>query len=213
MDIATFIALTPEYQNLGLNILTASFFITLCFTFFLQLPGLVEQARTLWRNRSAEGVDMITFITLFSYFLISLAYMFSVYSAAGIINSLALLPPQLAILWAIFTFKKMRPADWSVAAIGLSLFGAMLFSNLKETIFALVSVLVFIGLTLQPLAMIRSKTSANVALSFPRNFTIVTFVWTIYGLAIGDWFIAGSSGAFMLVHLTTTLLWFKYRVR
>jgi uncharacterized protein with PQ loop repeat len=209
--VAAVIVSTFEYQNFGLNVLTISFLVTVGFTFFLQLPGLVSQAQTLWKNKSAEGVEMLTFIAFFSYFLVTLIYMFSISSVAGIINSLTLLPPQIFILAALFKYKKIRLIDVAVGAIGAVLVAGMLVPEWRAVIFTSASILVFFALLLQPLTMLRTKSVLNIAVSFPRNFAVVTLVWTIYGLTIGDWYVAGSSGAFMLVYLLTTVLWYRYR--
>ena len=62
---------TPEYQSFGWSLVFAGFVTTVVLTFGLQLPGLINQARTIWRNRSAEGVEMLTFIGVL---VVGLAY-------------------------------------------------------------------------------------------------------------------------------------------
>ncbi len=208
----SFVMSTPEYQTFGWNLIFGSFLVTVGFTFVLQLPGLINQAKTIWRNRSAEGVEMLTFITFFTYFAVFLVYAFLIRSGAGIVNVIVLLPPQLFILAGVTRFKKLRFIDMLATALGIAIFVLILvLPQYKEIFFITASVAVFIGLLLQPVEMIRTKTSSNIALSFPINFAIVATVWTMYGVAINDWFLALASGAFALVYLFTTILWFKYR--
>ncbi|MBI2108796.1 MAG: hypothetical protein HYT93_01260 [Parcubacteria group bacterium] len=206
-----FVISTPEYQHFGWNLISGSFLITVGLTFGLQLPGLTNQAKTIWKNQSAGGIEMLTFIAFFTYFVVFLVYAFSIHSGAGIVNALVLLPPQLFILMGVARFKKLRKIDMFVAVVGIALFLCAVILSHKEIFFLIASVAVFIGLTLQPLEMVKTKTSANVALSFPFNFAIVAVVWAIYGAAIHDWFLAGASGSFAIVYLFTVILWFKYR--
>jgi len=201
---------TPEYREWGWNIVAGSFLITVALTFGLQLPGVINQARKIWGNRSAEGIEMLTFISFFTYFAVFLVYAFSIHSGAGMINTFVLLPPQLFILAGVARFKKVRLVDMLAAIGGITLFALIITLPNKEIFFTIASVAVFIGLILQPIEMIRTKTSENVALSFPLGFSFVTFVWTIYAIAIGEWFLVGASGAFMLVYIWTTIMWFKY---
>ena len=206
-----FVKATPEYQGWGWNLVSFSFLATVAFTFFLQLPGLTNQSRTIWLNHSAKGVEMLTFIAFFTYFIVFFVYAVSIHSGAGVVNVLALIVPQLFILAGIARFKQMRTIDKLAALVGAVIFVLALVLPQKEIFFSIVSVGVFVGLLLQPLEMIRTKTSENIALSFPANFTIVTAVWTIYALAIGDWFLAVASAAFTLEYLLVVILWFVYR--
>src|SRR3989338_4477602 len=123
---------TPEYQSFGWSLVFAGFVTTVVLTFGLQLPGLINQARTIWRNRSAEGVEMLTFIAFFTYFVVFLVYAFSIRSGAGILNALVLLPPQLFILTGVARFKKFRKIDTFAAAIAVILFVSAVILSHKE---------------------------------------------------------------------------------
>src|SRR3989344_521759 len=195
---------TPEYQSFGWSLVFAGFVTTVVLTFGLQLPGLINQARTIWRNRSAEGVEMLTFIAFFTYFAVFLVYASLIHSGAGMLNAFILLPLQLFILWGVVRFKKLRIIDMLAAVGGATLLALIIaLPEYKEKFFMITSVAVFVGLLLQPIEMFKTKTSANVAFSFPVNFAVVAAVWTIYGIAIDDWFLAGASGAFTAVYLLT----------
>ena len=210
--IVNFAMSTSEYQEWGWNIIAASFLLTAVLTFVLQLPGLINQARTIWRNRSAQGVETLTFIAVFTYFIVFLVYALSIHSGAGIVNTIVLIPPQLFILAGIARFKYLRSIDTLAGLAGIVLFILIVILPHKEIFFTIASVAVFIGLLLQPIEMIKTKTSANIALSFPFGFMIVAAVWTIYGVAVSDWFIAGASGVFAFTYIWIIALWFKYRL-
>lgn|SRR3989338_8469517 len=202
---------THEYQGWGWNIVSISFLVTAGFTFFLQLPGLVNQARTIWRNKSAEGVEMLTFTAFLTYFAVFFVYAVSIQSGAGVLNVLVLLVPQVFILAGIAWCKPLRTIDKLAALAATLLFVLAVLLPRKEVFYTIASIAVLIGLLLQPIEMMRTKVSKNIALSFPLNFLIVAAVWTIYALAIGDVFLAGASGAFTLVYLWAVILWFRYR--
>lgn len=206
----SFVESTTEYQGWGLNAIAAGFVLTAVLTFCLQFPGLVSQARTIWKNRSAEGVETLTFIVFLTYFLVFLPYAFSIRSGAGVLNAIVLLPPQLVIVAGVARFKNFRFIDILAAIAGLALIIAAFVLPHKEIFFTITSVATFGGLLLQPIEMLRTKTSVNVALSFPLTFAFVTLVWAVYGIAISDLFLSGASAAFMCVYVWTATLWFRY---
>lgn len=203
---------TVEYRGWHLwNLATVGFLITVVFTFLLQLPGLINQARIIWRNRSAEGIEALTFIIFLTYFAVFLVYAFSNRSGAGIINGFVLIWPQVFILVGVIRFKKFRKIDLLISCLMFTILFLTVFTSHKSLFFAIISVITFFGLLLQPIEMIRKKTSTNVALSLPLNFTVVTLAWTIYGFAVRDWYIGLASLAFCLIYIFTTVLWFRYR--
>ena len=207
------IVTTPEYRGWGWNVITISFLATIALTFGLQLPSLINQAMTIWKNRSAKGVEMLTFIAFFTYFTVFVVYAFATHSGAGMVNTSVLLIPQLFILAGIIRFNNLRTIDVFASAAGAALLLLAIFSENKESSYMIASLVVFVGLLLQPIAMIKTKTSANVALSFPLSFASVCTVWTLYGVAVSDQYIAGVSFVFMFEYLWIALLWFRYHVR
>lgn len=211
MELIAYIKSMTEYRIWGWNLSTISFLATVAFTFGLQLPGLISQARKIWKNHSAEGIETITFITFFTYFVVFFVFALSGRSAAGIINCAVLIIPQVWIVAGVLKFKQFRIVDAIVALLGISLFIISLISANKEIFYIIASATVFLGLLLQPITMIKTKTSTNISLSFPLNFAIVTGVWTIYAFAIKNWAIAGSSLGFELIYISMVVLWFHYR--
>lgn len=209
--LAQLVLSTPEYRSWGYNLATGSFLLTVALTFGLQLPGLVNQARMIWKNRSAEGVELLTFIAFFTYFAVFCVYAFATRSGAGMVNTWALLVPQIVILAGIVKYSQARWIDAVAGLAGLCLVALAVIQTEKQLYFTIASVAVFVGLALQPIAMTRTQTSKNVAISFPLGFAFVCAVWTVYGTAIGDFYIAGASFAFMLEYLAVVALWFKYR--
>lgn len=211
-ELLKIITLTPEYQSFGLNLITASFALTLFLAIFLQLPGLYDQARKIWKNKSAVGVNTGTFIIFLTYFLIFVIYSYSLPSGAGLLNGIILLPLQFIILAGLFKFSK---PSWvsgltALAATTLTML-ALLFPEYREKIFTMISIATFGALWLQPLEMLKNKTVRNVSKSFARNFLIVALVWAIYGAIIGAWYISGASAAFASAYGVMLVLWYKFR--
>lgn len=203
---------TPEYRGVGFNSITALFAITALLTFFLQLPGLYDQAKKIWKNKSAIGVNTSTFIIFLTYFLVFFIYSYSLPSGAGLLNSVVLFIPQVFILIGVLKFNTFNGSHCLTALVAVTLvITAMLFPNFREKIFSLTSLITFCALWLQPLEILKSKTAKNISRQFARNFLIVTVVWTIYGVIIKDLYIAVASVAFASAYGAMLVLWYKFR--
>ena len=201
--LTAYIVAMPEYQAWHiLNLETGTFLITVGLTFFLQLPGIIAQVRKIWKNRSVVGVEPLTFIVFFTYSLVFLVYSLEKHVGAGIINRLVLVGPQILILAGLVHFGRLRRVDLGAALAGGILFLLTIaFPLQNEKFFSIASVAFFLGMLLQPIRMLRTSETANIAILFPIMFAIVCGVWAIYGWAIGDWYIAVSSCAFGTVYI------------
>lgn len=82
---------------------------------------------------------------------------------------------------------------------------------LRAPMYVAVSFVVGVALWLQPIEMMMKRSAEKVSVRFARNFTIVTAVWTLYGVAIGDILIACASGAFMLSYGSMWYLSHRFR--
>lgn len=208
--LAGLITSTAEYANFGFNSITISFIITVLLAVFLQFPGLYDQARTIWKNQSAVGVNTNTFIIFLTFFLVFIIYNYSISSGAGMLNGVILIIPQAFILIGLLKFADFRLSYLLTILAGfIVVLLAAILSNFRKELFILVSSAVFVALWLQPLEMWKSKMVKNVSKSFARNFLIVSLAWVLYGIVIGDWYIASTSFAFATAYGAMLILWYK----
>ena len=211
VTLKEFVVSTQEYRGWGWNAMTVSFVATLFLTIFFQARGLHDQVRTIWRNRSGDGVDVLTFVVSAAYFAVLIIYGFSIRSVTVLFNGFVLFPLYLPILVGLAKFKGFSALEWATTAVFLAVVMASAVLPWKGLFFLAVSFVVLAALALQPLAMWRTKNAANVSIRFAIGFLVASSFWIVYGLAIRDALIAGVSIVAASLYGLIGLLWIRYR--
>lgn len=198
-----------EYQNWGLNALTVSFFLSL-FVTAVSGWGLIQQNRTLWKLRTAEGVAVpwmayygILYVAIFIYGL-------SLASLALILNGL-LAMFYAPILAGLKRFKGFTGRDTVLITGFLAAILAMIVLPYKPTFFFAFAIGGLISAALQPLEMIRKKSAEGLSIRLIGTILFGNAVWFGYGLAAGDWVLIAVNAIAFAIFGTTAGLWWRYR--
>src|SRR3989344_1042367 len=130
------LAQTVEWRSWGWNLTTLTFLFTLFFT-LLDGWGYKKQGETIWRNKSAESISVITFI-----YGASLCYSYAIYSVfigsiAILFNGLVLGYSMIPLLRGLFKFKKITRKGKILCVGFFCMIPAMFFLPWKDQMFFL----------------------------------------------------------------------------
>ncbi len=205
---------TREYQAWGLvNAITFWFLVAVFLTFVLQLRGQYGQWETLRQaSKVPKGVSTSRMLVEILSTSVTCLYVIEIRSAAGVINTLVLLPFFLLISAELWRLKKFRWYECLVLLGVVSFICIDLLSPWKAQFYLVSGICSVLGNMAQPLEMLLKRSAEGLNPRYPVMFGITCAVWTSYGYSIGDILIGGIAFLQMLNHACTYLLWLKFRL-
>jgi uncharacterized protein with PQ loop repeat len=193
-----------ELQQFGWNLVTFGF-VGAMSTALLGFWGIIQQARTIWRQRSGESVPMLMHTYGLLFFGGGSVYGFQIGSLALIIMGLRGLL-TLPVLYGLWKFSNFRWWEWLGTAIVLTILILMPFLPYLDEIYFLTSLGMVPFFLPQPIAILRNGRGA-VSLGFLLSAFIGIAFWTVYSFAIGNWVLMITNPIMLTVVTATIILW------
>jgi uncharacterized protein with PQ loop repeat len=210
MSIVRFFVQSPEYRNIGLNLVTLGALGALVCT-CAQAWGMMRQMKAIHREQSGESIPFCL-ISYLVFFLAALAVYGMYLNSVTIVFAGAVLAAlNLGILVRLSFYKEVSPREIAIVAVSVLMVPAMiLFPQKKAMYLAFSAGSVFLS-TRQPLQIWRNRSAGVVRLSYLMSFLISGVFWTIFSHSIGDWAMKLVCLASTVVAGVTIVLWFRYR--
>lgn len=199
---------TLEYQHWGVNALTASFLISLVLT-FVSAWGLVQQNRTIWRDKKAEAVSVFWLSYYGTLQLAILIYGAFTHSGALMLNGLLALfyIPILTGLRKYRGFSALERVSMGIFALAILL---MVLLPYKSQFFFVLAVGGLVSALTQPIEMVRKKSAQGLNIKLIGTILLGNVVWFTYGLAVGDWVLIIVNAIAFCIFGSTAFLWWRY---
>jgi len=197
-----------EFQNFGLNAITASF----CMTTFFALWGfwgLTKQIKKV-KAEGAETLSVMWTLTFFAMFATCLPYGIVNGKFALVVTFLCRIPLYVILVPAIYKAREgFSRNEWLWAGVVTIIFsGALVSVNITFLILAWVGAVMAAD---QPRKILKNKNTIGVSIELVIAYLASTSFWFLYGLSTSDTYIMVWGGTYALVYGTTTVLYYHYR--
>ena len=175
--------------------------------------SLGRQARVIWKNHSAQCIPMEYVIALFIGFTMGIAY--------GWVNSLffnllsAVIRTCAVIMLFAAVFKVKKINVWQFFLFLVSIFVTILgfIPGYIEILFSFVLIIIYVIILRVPWEMLLKASRGDINLDGQILTIFGQVAWIIYGVYMEKPFVYKSYGAFLLLSVLTTYLWFKFPKR
>ena len=208
--IVRFLVQSPEYRNIGLNLVTLGSLGAIACT-CAQAWGTLGQMKAIHREESGDSIPF----GLFSYlvfFLAALAIYGMFLNSVTIVFAGSILAVlNLGILVSLSFYRDVSSKELAMIAVSILMVPAMILCPDKKAlylVFAVGSVFILIRL---PLEIWRNRSAGVVRLSYLISFLLSNVFWTIYSHSIGDKAMKVICLSSTVVAGVAVILWFRYR--
>lgn len=173
--------------------------------------SLLDQAKKIWKNRSGEAVNKTWMVYFFFLYLSSTFYGLQTDKWPIIFHGSLRGIVVLLIVYGLWKFERFTKYHWLEIVALWFLIGLQVFTPYKGPLFLAISIGSIITASLQPVEMVKKKTNGVLSLPMLLIFLSASCFWTIYSIAITDWFLFSMSMAYNIMGVIVIALWFVYR--
>ena len=200
-----------DLQDIGLNATFVAFTGTVILA-ILASYGRLAQANKIRVTNTGKSVPMILYVYNLVSFIAAAVYGLHIHSLALFFSGLAIALfsiPVLVCLWKVgVTLSRFKQFLSVVFVAGLAM---MAFSDLREIIFTVFAVGSVFIMAVQPYKIAKNRSSGAVDFTILAVGFINSLFWIVYSFAVGDIFLMIINPCFLIVNITTIVLWFRFR--
>jgi len=200
-------------ERFGWDALTFSFIGTVV-TNLISLWGIREQNRRVWKTQSGRSVS-VTMMAYSAAFLTAAAvygvseYGFDIPENALIVN-LIRVPVFIAVLAGLWKFKGFTARETLLCILFVLMVATTAILPRKDWIFFALCVGTWFSLLPQAVEIWKhGRGVADVRFLWVTVFS--AFIWTVYGIALGDWVLIVTNPVFLVIIVATLALWYVRR--
>ncbi|MBU0625000.1 hypothetical protein KKF05_01515 [Patescibacteria group bacterium] len=195
-----------ELEQFGWNMITFGF-LGAMVTGALGFWGVIQQAQSIWSQRSGRSVSVFLFTHGSLFFAAGCIYGISIGSLALIIMGGRLLV-HIPILIGLWKFKGFKWWETASGLLFLAVFVAMVTSSHQDWFYFVISLGAAISIVPQLVELLIKPCRGAVDVRFLWIMLIGATFWTFYALAIGDWVLSIANPLFLMGVLATLVAWY-----
>jgi uncharacterized protein with PQ loop repeat len=216
--IAALLQGTVEWKNFeqygfwNVNTLSA---IGVVVTTCMEVWGLWQQNRTIWRKRSGYSVSVAMFNYTAWYFLTCGIYGTYINSAAAAFSGYATTIVQIPLIIGLWRYKEFTWWEKCLTfLLPLMPLGLIIVpTEWRGVLFVSCSIGMILAMGAEPLELWKNKKTGAVDIRLFNVYLISTTIWMIFTLSVGDTPLIINQIIITIIIVVTVVLWYWYRLR
>jgi len=203
---------TVEYRGFGLNALTVGAAGALALLLF-EAWALIQQARTIWRDRSADILSTYWFGYTACFAAAYVPYGIAIQSGTLVFTCTVWSALHIPILWGIHKFRGYTAKETVTMGAFVLMVPVMIWLPWIDLAYLVFSVGMVYAFATQTWELWKEEKTGSLEIKLLAVYIVSTTFWTIYVFAINALALMILNPVILTITIATVTLWCKYKKR